>query len=202
MEQTFSDLKIKQTQLCNQVQLSKLEKMSKVGALLRSDRHSQTDTSHVHRKRKNHANDKVASLLHIPCYADILNLSGDTPQVVEDTENLDTACHNIFITSSKSWRMDLAKWVGDEQAQELWSDMDDEEVELASARRRHGGVAMTLAKLFGGNTSRPVTRQPQTTHTKESLLMELMEAEYDGEAPDDGALEGSGDDFDGWHIRV
>ncbi|KAJ7218393.1 hypothetical protein GGX14DRAFT_390169 [Mycena pura] len=33
--------------------------------------------------------------------------------------------------------------------------------------------------------------------TEESLYMELLAAEHSGEEPDDGALEGSGDDYDG-----
>ncbi|KAF8914772.1 hypothetical protein CPB85DRAFT_1433512 [Mucidula mucida] len=51
----------------------------------------------------------------------------------------------------------------------------------------------TLRKLFGGDG----TRTHQRAALDEELrLMELLQAEYAEEAPDDGALEGSGDDFE------
>jgi hypothetical protein len=31
---------------------------------------------------------------------------------------------------------------------------------------------------------------------REGLMMELLAAEYEGEAPDDGELKGSGDDYE------
>lgn len=149
--------------------------------------------AHARKHRKNHSSDTVASLLQVPRYADILDLSGDTPEVIDDGSDSDTQRQNVFITTPGLWRKELAKWVEKERENE--SDTEEEN-QLISTRLRRS-AATSLAKLFGGTTARPVTRPPRTTHSEEALLMELLEAEYEGEAPDDGALEGSGDDFDG-----
>lgn len=188
-ERTFSDLKIKQTRLRNRVRLDKLEKMSKVNAFICTE----NSKAHAREHCKNHSSDTVTSLLRVPRYADILDLSGDTPEVIDDGSDLDTQRQNVFITTPGLWRKELAKWV--EKERENGSDSEEQNQPITTRLRR--SAATSLAKLFGGTTARPVTRPPRTTHSEEALLMELLEAEYEGEAPDDGALEGSGDDFDG-----
>ncbi|KAJ7580634.1 hypothetical protein C8J56DRAFT_914794 [Mycena floridula] len=55
----------------------------------------------------------------------------------------------------------------------------------------------SLELLFGGVSKKPVQHQPRQVFNREVLLMELLGAEAEDEAPDDGALEGSGDDFEG-----
>ncbi|KAJ6618547.1 hypothetical protein B0H10DRAFT_2433837 [Mycena sp. CBHHK59/15] len=55
----------------------------------------------------------------------------------------------------------------------------------------------SLAKLFGGQIPQPPTRAPRRAFTREELLMELLAAEHSDEEPDDGELEGSGDDYEG-----
>ncbi len=60
----------------------------------------------------------------------------------------------------------------------------------------------TLRKLFGGDgAARPVDTTGTCTRQRAALdeelrLMELLQAEYAEEAPNNGALEGSGDDFE------
>ena len=68
----------------------------------------------------------------------------------------------------------------------------------------------SLALLFGGKSSEPaVGSTPGTTDrpqhpscraawTQEQLLMELLAQEAEDEIPDDGALEGSGDEYEGF----
>ena len=62
---------------------------------------------------------------------------------------------------------------------------------------------MELRRYFeeGGNRTAiknpPVTRCPRKVFNREELLMELIAAEHSDEEPDDGELEGSGDDYNG-----
>ena len=71
--------------------------------------------------------------------------------------------------------------------------------ELAGAstsgqRRVRSWLPCTLAALFKGESKRPVVQRRQP-FDREALLMELLAAEHDDEEPDDGTLEGSGDDY-------
>jgi hypothetical protein len=52
----------------------------------------------------------------------------------------------------------------------------------------------TLERLFGGEIANPPHRAPRKAFIREELLMELLAAEHSEEEPDDGELEGSGDD--------
>ncbi|KAJ7936755.1 glycosyl hydrolase family 61-domain-containing protein [Mycena leptocephala] len=59
-------------------------------------------------------------------------------------------------------------------------------------------VPIMLKKLFGGEIASPVSLvRRREAFTEESLYMELLAAEHSDEEPDVGALEGSGDDYDG-----
>ncbi|EJD33434.1 hypothetical protein AURDEDRAFT_177482 [Auricularia subglabra TFB-10046 SS5] len=62
------------------------------------------------------------------------------------------------------------------------------------------GILWNLALLFGGKAARPADVPPAATRrkafTEERLYMELLAAEYDDEEPDDGAKEGSEDDYE------
>ncbi|KAK0432830.1 ribonuclease H-like domain-containing protein [Armillaria borealis] len=139
-ERDFSDLKIKQTRLHNCLAIPKLEKMSKVGANIRSD-HIAQGLVESWEKRQNHEIDHVQSLLAVPRYADIIDGPDD---------------------ELESWR------------------------ERKKGRLPQGKMSHSLQERL--------SRQ-QFDH--ETLLMELLAAEHSGEEPDDGALEGSGDDFEG-----
>ncbi|KAF7371850.1 DUF659 domain-containing protein [Mycena venus] len=53
-----------------------------------------------------------------------------------------------------------------------------------------------LSKLFAGKIPQPPGRVPHKAFTRQQLLMELLAAEHSEEEPDDGELEGSGDNYD------
>jgi hypothetical protein len=85
-------------------------------------------------------------------------------------------------------------------ARDLSDDEDGEELQwLATTMGRLSTAKFLpcmLVKLFGGQIKRPfeVALHP---FTRETLLMELLAAEYSDEELDDGELEGCGNDFDG-----
>ncbi|KAF9021291.1 hypothetical protein BDZ89DRAFT_957628 [Hymenopellis radicata] len=205
MERTFSDAKVKKTDRRNRMALHKLEKLSKVGAGIR-DEHVRTGLVAARQKRKNHNSERVASLLEVPQYADLLDDSNGS-----DTDGDNPQPRRVLIKSKKDWRKEMKKWVEEEQAasdEDVNMSSDEEGVPGTSAAASRGPsksrkfLPATLRKLFGGDgAARPVdttgtrTRQ-RAALDEESRLMELLQAEYAEEAPDDGALEGSGDDFE------
>lgn len=159
-------------------------------------------------KRQNHKAARVSELLAVPRYADIVedeaaDLDGD------DDEHPGSSRPSGLIKSREKWRQELAKWIHDERAQE--SDTDDEQEErtgtfdIPQNQPRRGGakwLPRSLDLLFGGRKEADIDVQMrrirrQTAYTEEARLMELLAAEEaDGErVPDDGELEGSGDDF-------
>lgn len=200
-ERSFSDLKIKKTRLRNRLRLPRLEKMSKVcilnlrltvlcsfisqvGATLRSE-HLQAGLWKLRQKRQNHDEDRVSQLLAVPRYEAILDEeNGD-----ESDDEESRPRRRAVITTRKGWREVMQKWVDD--VREL-----DEEPEVERPPGRRGKLLpITLAKLFGGTIARPPPRR-RAQFTEEQLLMELLAAEEEGEAPDAGEMEGSGDDYD------
>ncbi len=74
----------------------------------------------------------------------------------------------------------------------------DSEPVAAPQQRARAWLPLSLAVLFDGDTvARPIQRpQRGKRFDREVLMMELLAAEYSGEEPDDGALEGSGDDYE------
>ncbi|KAJ7939528.1 hypothetical protein B0H13DRAFT_2300805 [Mycena leptocephala] len=54
----------------------------------------------------------------------------------------------------------------------------------------------SLALLFGGDINKPVEKPQPKQFTREALMMEVLAAEESDEAPDDGALSSSGDEFE------
>ncbi|KAJ7584740.1 ribonuclease H-like domain-containing protein [Mycena floridula] len=166
-EHDFSDLKIKKTQHRNRLKLPRLEKMSKIGAM--------------HEKCEIHSMDRVQTLLAVPWYADIL----EGPDLSDDESG---GTHG-----PTSWRREMKKWVEDEQ------EHSDEEMpaaeDIGRNQRNKKWLPRSLELLFGGTSKKPIQRRK--TFNQEVLLMELLSAEADDEAPDDGELEGSGDDYEG-----
>jgi hypothetical protein len=53
-----------------------------------------------------------------------------------------------------------------------------------------------LSRLFGGKIPQPPERARRQAFSWEELLMQLLAAEHLEEEPDDGELEGSGDDYE------
>jgi hypothetical protein len=78
-------------------------------------------------------------------------------------------------------------------------DMDpDADQDMIMARRGTAKpwLPRSLKNLFGVGAKRPL-KAVRKTFDHETLLMELLAAEYDDEPLDDGEKEGSDDDFDG-----
>ncbi|KAJ7576622.1 ribonuclease H-like domain-containing protein [Mycena floridula] len=105
------------------------------------------------------------------------------------------------------WRTEMAKWIGDARAAEEESDDDlDDEIDevptiIQGRHRRHRGPKwrpMTLLKLFGGQlklASRIVAEDLVVeAELMDALAYEAHDEEEDA-IPDDGGLEGSGDDY-------
>lgn len=96
-------------------------------------------------------------------------------------------------------------------------DSEDEEAISAPIHSRHPGkfLPQSLADLFGGTARRSAvnatvsagdvataglaTRRStgRQVPSEEALFLQLMAAAHDSEDPDDGELEGSGDNYDG-----
>ena len=137
------------------------------------------------KKRKNHDDEKVEQLLEVPRY----ELAVDDDDEVED----DAGPKSKFVKSRAAWRKELEKWKGDEADR---SDSDEENINLHAGGR---WLPITLENLFGGTVRKPIeeymTRRAHRRFDEEVLQMELIAAEYSDEPPDDGELEGSGDDY-------
>ncbi|EJD46725.1 hypothetical protein AURDEDRAFT_123867 [Auricularia subglabra TFB-10046 SS5] len=193
-ERTFSDLHIKQTRLRNRLGLAKLEIMSKVGAQIRQE-HLRDGLREPRDPRKVHDEARAAELLAVPRYADALEQdeAGDEDDI-EGTQKV------ALIKSAAAWRKELAKWKGsleDELDLAITSDGEDQPTSVRA--RRKSFFPRSLKLLFGGAASRPAAAPGRITRqqpSRELLLMELLAAEYEGEAPDDGALSGSDDDYE------
>lgn len=88
----------------------------------------------------------------------------------------------------------MAKWMKAERKEENGS---DSEPVAAPQQCAHAWLPLSLAVLFDGDTVAWPVQRPQLgkQFDREVLMMELLAAEYSGKEPDDGALEGSGDDY-------
>jgi hypothetical protein len=82
---------------------------------------------------------------------------------------------------------------------------DDDLANITYGRQRSKWLPRSLELLFGKQKVTSIDEQVRRAHrrqafTEEARLMELLvDEELDEERiPDDGELEGSGDDFDGW----
>jgi hypothetical protein len=208
-ERMFSDLKIKKSRLRNRLGTEKLHKMSKVceytckhaalspqpkvGSMIRSEQDADCHTqSHSRQARRNHSDDRVAELLAVPCYADILENEADP-----DDDN-DGGSKSPIITSGKSWRQVIEGWRKTEQDPDLDPDSDAPETGRGAPSR--SWLPRSLELLFGGKATRSAgvnTGASRCPFDRETLMMELLAAEYKDEPLDDGELEGSGDDYDG-----
>ncbi|GLB45578.1 putative protein of unknown function (DUF 659) [Lyophyllum shimeji] len=197
LERSFSDLKIKKTRLRNRLKLPKLEKMAKVGADIRT---SQKEAGFVEDRVKcqNHDKAKVAELLAVPRYADMLDEDGDT----SEDEGVPAKPQSGLVKSRAAWRKEMAKWVQEEQDRS--EDDGDDLADITYGRQRSKWLPRSLDLLFAGRKETDIDERVrrirrQQAYTEEVRLMELLaDEEADEERiPDDGELEGSGDDFDG-----
>ncbi len=104
--------------------------------------------------------------------------------------------------SHEGWRKEKAKWIWEEQEK---SDESDEELaNVTYGRQCSKWLPCSLDLLFAGQKEIDIDKQiwrnrRKQAYTEEARLMELLaDEEADEErVPDDGELEGSGDDFEG-----
>ncbi|KAJ7018009.1 ribonuclease H-like domain-containing protein [Mycena alexandri] len=174
-ERTFSDCKIKKTRLRNRLGTVKLGKMSKVTLILSSDIRQENLTAgliHERAARNVHDPAKVSGLLSVPMYADALD--PDEDEEGKPRSNL--------VRTAGGWR-------AEEQEEELLANVtDEEESGVDSGPEPKAQKPPRKPKSFFSALPR--------TFTREALLMQLLAAEESDESPDDGALSGSGDEFE------
>ncbi|KAJ7875139.1 hypothetical protein B0H14DRAFT_2568911 [Mycena olivaceomarginata] len=89
------------------------------------------------------------------------------------------------LCSRSAWRKLHVKWMVDTQQAEMEMEMDNES----------GSTDVVEPPAVPGEIANPLHRAPRKAFTREELLMELLAAEHSEEEPNDGELEGSGDDF-------
>ncbi|KAJ7429693.1 hypothetical protein B0H11DRAFT_1655364, partial [Mycena galericulata] len=101
-----------------------------------------------------------------------------------------------LVKSGAAWRVEVNKWV--KAAQEAEDEEIEETVPSAGSSKTKPAkfFPRSLALLFGGDVNKPVEKPRATQFTREILMMELLAAEESDEDPDDGALSGSGDEFE------
>ncbi|KAJ7157779.1 hypothetical protein C8R46DRAFT_1039997 [Mycena filopes] len=132
-ERNFSDLKIKKTALRNHLGTKKLEKMSKVGASIRTE-NLEAGLVHERVARSVHDPTKVSGLLSVPRYADALEA---------DDGDLTTRPEKM-VKSAAAWRIEVAKWIREAREEEEDNDEDaasDTDTPAATSTRASGRVA-------------------------------------------------------------
>jgi hypothetical protein len=86
----------------------------------------------------------------------------------------------------------MQKWIEEEREGE--SDADQPITDTKQPSKPW--MPQPLALLFGGKATQPLGCCKQQPLDEEAWMMELLAAEYEDEPPDDGKLEGSGDDYE------
>ena len=181
LERNFSDLKIKKTRLRNRLKLARLEKMSKVrvvknkthcnyslthyqvGADIRAS-HKEARFVEDRGKRKNHDGAKVADILAVPRYADLLEEDANA----SDKEDGELRPQQRLVKTREGWRKEMAKWVQDEHACNN-SDSDDEELGNAMyghQRSKWLPRSLELLMLFGGRKEADIDEQLKRAHRR------------------------------------
>ncbi|KAJ7808340.1 ribonuclease H-like domain-containing protein [Mycena olivaceomarginata] len=188
LERSFSDFLNKKNKKRARLGLQKMTQQSKVTRRIREDQY----TEGLRQKRdgrKNHSEVQIKTLLAVPRYADA-NIS-DT-----DSDNAERPRESVLVSSRAAWRKQVAAWQSEmRDADDSDSDTNDTPQTAAGGRRRVAWLPIQLDKLFGGDLKEPMPRPSRAAVSEEGLYMELLAAEHSGEEPDDGELEGSGDDY-------
>ena len=147
-------------------------------------------------KRQNHDSERIANLLAVPRYADI----------VEDNDSVEEERgRSNLVKSHGGWRNEMKKWIEQEGRNSLGDDSEDDDT-LANAmygQKRSKWLPRSLDLLFGevkdiGVDEQTRRNRRRQAYSDEARLMELLADEEADEdpIPDDGELEGSGDDFE------
>ncbi|KAF8188283.1 ribonuclease H-like domain-containing protein [Mycena galopus ATCC 62051] len=191
-ERLFSHVKETESPRRSRLALCKMEKIAKVSASIKADHLAEGIPVQVREKRKNHKS--VAKLLAVPRYRDL----------IEDQDHADDGTRGSNLVSSRiQWRVEMNKWISDTRAAEFEDEDTDGEEEpnlaLNPARappKIKNWTKTTLAVLFGGVVKKPVVKLTKVDINREAELMEaLAEAEEDARL-DDGAMAGSGDEYE------
>ncbi|KAJ7892148.1 hypothetical protein B0H14DRAFT_2560516 [Mycena olivaceomarginata] len=96
---------------------------------------------------------------------------------------------------AEGWRVELRKWVSDAQAAEQDEATDKEDEPIPAKVPKVKWTKTTFAVLFGDVVKKPVVKLAKADLAREAALMKaLAEAEEDARL-DDGAMEGSGDEY-------
>ncbi|KAF4590493.1 hypothetical protein EYR38_009794 [Pleurotus pulmonarius] len=151
-----------------------------IGANLRREHQSSGDQVQ-RKKRENHVSSVVDTLLWVPRH----DLDADA--TIDEEDGAESDANTPLVKTTSSWRKELVR-----------QEMDERELneEVPGVSRQGTSHSRSLMMLFGGG-AKPLGQPPRRrTLDDESRLMELIAAEYEGEAPDDGALEGSGDEYE------
>ncbi|KAJ7213495.1 hypothetical protein GGX14DRAFT_360762, partial [Mycena pura] len=114
-----------------------------------------------------------------------------------------------LVNSAAAWRKVYTSWAAEARQADMDTDdlernSDDESdtgpsqsvPEPAAPARRGRWLPYPFSRLFGGAIPQPPARAPRKAFTQQQLSMELLAAEHSDEEPDDGELEGLGDDYD------
>ncbi|KAJ6605707.1 hypothetical protein B0H10DRAFT_2311252 [Mycena sp. CBHHK59/15] len=121
---------------------------------------------------------------------------------LDEEESDDEAGERIstrLVNSGAAWRKVYTSWVVAARVEEMAAEDTEgsQTVVEPPAPQRPGWLPCPLSRLFAGKIPQPPgVRAPRKTFTQQQLLMELLTAEHSEEEPDDGELEGSGDDYD------
>jgi hypothetical protein len=119
--------------------------------------------------------------------------------LLEDLEDEDeTERGRALVTSAAGWRTEMAKWIGEER--EANNSDSDDDLPSAPTPRISGAHATAwspckLSVLFRGEVTQ-LPRRELLVFDKEAALMEELADQQEDEYPDDGAMEGSGDDYE------
>ncbi|KAF9066635.1 hypothetical protein BDP27DRAFT_1423666 [Rhodocollybia butyracea] len=191
-ERQFSHVKIKKSHLRNRLLLEKLESELKIGENLR-EHHYSNSLRDIRKPRQNHSVDRVSKLLEVPRYGDLV--TGD---------DLDGRLGSALVTSRRHWRAELNRWKEDAQGHDELYAPPPPLPQGASRAWLPRSFNLLFGQLITDNSletrrtggTRP-RRATRTVFSEEQLMMELLAQEKDDEILDDGALEGSGDEYDG-----
>ncbi|KAJ6562267.1 hypothetical protein B0H19DRAFT_1210101 [Mycena capillaripes] len=185
-------LGIVRTRLRNRLSFQKTGKMSKVGASIRTE-HLAAGFIKQREPRKNHDKSRVADLIAVPQYADLLEDEAESDSKVGEHIS------SRLVNSGAAWRKVYTLWAVAARLEEMEAeesvrnnDADADTgashtvTEPPAAHHSARWLPCPLSRLFTGAIPQPPG----------SVLMELLAAEHSDEEPDDGELEGSGDDYD------
>ncbi|KAJ7500830.1 hypothetical protein B0H11DRAFT_1908690 [Mycena galericulata] len=134
------------------------------------------------KRKKKHDDGRVAGLIAVPQYADALDNLED-----QSDEEEERVCSRL-INSRRQRRGDGGG--GRSGGKPVRNSRPP------APGRSSRWLPCPLSKLFGGQIPQPPQRPPRKAFTREQLLMELLATKETVEEPDDGELEGSGDDYE------